>query len=85
MAEGATAIVSKRVCALSSACKYVLWSDLALAEIARRFGYTDGAHLHHEFRIATGGGSFGFSAGGALGALTARLFFHQPLFVLLKS
>ena len=55
MAEGATAIASKRVCALSSACKYVLWSDLTLAEIARRFGYTDGAHLRREFWRATGG------------------------------
>ncbi len=55
MAEGVTAIAIKRACALSSACKYVLWSDFSLAEIARRFGYTDGAHLHHEFRRATGG------------------------------
>lgn len=33
----------------------MLWSDLTLAQIARRFGYTDAAHFHHEFRRATGG------------------------------
>ena len=54
-AEGVTAVALKRACALQHATKYVLWSDLTLAQIAYRFGYTDSAHLHHEFRRATGG------------------------------
>lgn len=54
-AEGVTAVALKRACALQHATRYVLWSDLTLAQIARRFGYTDAVHLHHEFRRATGG------------------------------
>jgi AraC-like DNA-binding protein len=54
-AEGVTAVALKRACALQHATRYVLWSDLTLAQIARRFGYTDAAHFHHEFRRATGG------------------------------
>lgn len=54
-AEGVTAVALKRACALQHATRYVLWSDDSLAQIARRFGYTDAAHLHHEFRRATGG------------------------------
>lgn len=45
----------KRACALSSATKYVLWSDLTLAQIAGQCGYSDGAHLHRDFRQAAGG------------------------------
>ena len=44
----------KRAAALQHA-RYVLWSDLTLAQIARRFGYADAAISHHEFRRATGG------------------------------
>jgi len=54
-AEGLTAMKIKRACAISTASRYVLWSDLSLADIALRFGYTDGAHLHHEFKRSTGG------------------------------
>ena len=54
-AEGISALAIKRACAISSASRYILWSDLTLAEIAAKFGYTDGAHLHHEFRRSTGG------------------------------
>lgn len=54
-AEGITAVAIKRACALSSATRYVLWSEHTLAEIAARFGYTDASHLHHEFRRSTGG------------------------------
>lgn len=54
-AEGISALAIKRACAISSASRYILWSDLTLAEIATKFGYTDGAHLHHEFRRSTGG------------------------------
>lgn len=54
-AEGITALAIKRACELSSATRYVLWSEHTLAEIAARFGYTDASHLHHEFRRSTGG------------------------------
>lgn len=54
-AEGISALAIKRACAISSASRYILWSDLTLAEIAAKCGYTDGAHLHHEFRRSTGG------------------------------
>ena len=54
-AERITALAIKRACALSSATRYVLWSEHTLAEIAARFGYTDASHLHHEFRRSTGG------------------------------
>lgn len=53
--EGISALAIKRACAISSASRYILWSDLTLAEIAAKCGYTDGAHLHHEFRRSTGG------------------------------
>ena len=55
LAEGITAMALKRACALSSATKYVLWSDLTLAQIAGQCGYSDGAHLHRDFRQAAGG------------------------------
>ena len=55
LAEGVTAMALKRACALSSATKYVLWSDLTLAQIAGRCGYSDCAHLHRDFRNAAGG------------------------------
>lgn len=54
-AEGIPAMTLKRACAISSASRYILWSDLTLVEIAAKCGYTDGAHLHHEFRRSTGG------------------------------
>ena len=54
-AEGISALAIKRACAISSASRYILWSDMTLAEIAAKCGYTDGAHLHHEFRRSTGG------------------------------
>lgn len=54
-AEGITAMALKRACALSSATKYVLWSDLTLAQIAGQCGYSDGAHLHRDFPAVAGG------------------------------
>jgi len=54
-AEGLAAVKIKRACAVSSASQYILWSNLSLADIAQRFGYTDTAHLHHEFKRSTGG------------------------------
>jgi AraC-like DNA-binding protein len=54
-AEGLAAIKIKRACAISSASRFILWSDLSLADIALRFGYSDAAHLHHEFKRSTGG------------------------------
>jgi len=54
-AEGVSGMRIKRACAISAASRYVLWSDLSLADIAQRFGYTDTAHLHHEFKRSTGG------------------------------
>lgn len=54
-AEGLSAIKIKRASALSSASRHILWTEQSLADIATRFGYTDAAHLHHEFRRATGG------------------------------
>lgn len=52
---GITAVMLKRACMLASASHEILWGERSFAEIAKRHGYTDGAHLGHSVAMATGG------------------------------
>lgn len=52
---GITAVMLKRVCMLTSATHDILWTQRDFDDIAKRHGYTDGAHLCKTVSMATGG------------------------------
>lgn len=52
---GITAVMLKRACMLTSATHDILWTQRDLDDIAKRCGYTDGAHLCKTVSMATGG------------------------------
>lgn len=52
---GITAVMLKRACMLASATHDILWTQRDFDDIAKRCGYTDGAHLCKTVSMATGG------------------------------
>ncbi len=52
---GLPAVMLKRACMLSGATHDVLWSRDSFADVARRHGYADAAHLSRVVSIASGG------------------------------
>lgn len=52
---GITAVMLKRACMLTSATHDILWTQRDFDDIAKRSGYTDGAHLCKTVSMATGG------------------------------